>query len=105
MDDFAGHEPGRTQQFGRLDDPARRKRRTHRAGRYRPAFVFQRRHDIDSKPEPRALLGQKARRARAVLAEMKIEADRRTADAERTRENFDDEILGRGGRQRRVETS
>ena len=53
--------------------------------------------------EPRALLGQKTRRAHAVLAEMKIEADRRAADAERARKNCDDEIFGGGRRQRRVE--
>src|SRR6478736_9133497 len=32
MDDLAGNEPGRAQQLGRLDDPSRRKRRTHRTG-------------------------------------------------------------------------
>src|SRR5262245_14191539 len=35
---------------------------------------------------------------------MKIEADRRTADAKRILENLDDEILGGSGCQRRVET-
>ena len=53
--------------------------------------------------EPRALLGKKARRAGAVLAEMKIEADRGAADAERADQNRCDEILRRGRRQRGVE--
>ena len=49
------------------------------------------------------LLGQEFRRAGAVLAEVKIEADRCAANAERAGEDLLDEILGRCRCERRVE--
>ena len=105
VDDLAGGEPGRAQQLGRLHHLALAERRAHRAGGHRPALVLQRRHDVDGEAEPRALLGEVSRRAGAVLAEMEIEADRRAADAEAADQDAGDEILRRGGGERRVEES
>src|SRR5262245_38811676 len=95
MNDLAGDKPRGAKELGRLHHSARRERRADGAGRDRPAFVFQRWDDVDCKAEALALLGQEFRRTGTVLAEMKIEADGRAANAERAREDLRDEILRR----------
>src|SRR5665213_1444731 len=97
VDYFAGDEPGCAEQLGRFHHLALAQRRAHRARRHRPAFVFERRYDIDGKAEPGALLAQIDWRALAVMAEMEIETDGRAADAEAPDQNVLDKISGGGG--------
>ena len=60
---LAGHEPGRAEQLAGLDHLAGGERGADRAGRDRPSFVLERRHDIDREAMRRALLPQEVRRA------------------------------------------
>src|SRR5581483_12503671 len=103
MDHAARHEPGRTEKLGGFDHLAGGERGAHRAGGDRTALVLERRHDVDGKALLLALRGEKARRAGAVLAEMKIEADGGAADAEPLDQHVADEILGRGAGEPRIE--
>ena len=103
VDHGAGGEPRRAKKLRRLHHLALRKRRADRAGGDRPSLILQRRHDVDREAELIALLGQKRGRAGAVLAEMKIEADGGTADAEAADQNARDEILRRRSGERAVE--
>src|SRR5262245_589544 len=103
VNDLTGDEPRGAKELGCLYHPARGECRAHGARRHRPALVFEWRNDVDGKTETLALLAQEFRRAGAVLAEMKIEADSCTANAKRAGKDLLDEILGGCGRQRRIE--
>ena len=104
VDDFARREPGRAEEFRRLDHLAFGKRLAHRAGRHGPPLVLERRHDVHGKAEAPALLLQILRRAGAIFSEMEIEADGGGADAEAADQNFFDEFFRRGRHQRGVES-
>ena len=73
-----------------------RERHADGAGGDRPLLDVDMRLHVDLDAEPRRLVDQKARRADAALAEMKVVADRDAADPEPLDQIMVNEILRRG---------
>ena len=93
LDHRAGREPRIAEQFGGLDHAALGQRGADRGRRDRAALVLQRRRGLDREAVALALFGEERRRAAALMAEMKVEADGRAADAEPADQNARDEFL------------
>src|SRR5262249_46840924 len=103
VDDGSGNEPRIAQELRRIVEPTFGQRGPDRPRGYRAAAIQQRRNDIDHKAVPRPLGLQEFRRASAVRAKMKVEADRRPANTEAVDKHALDELFGAQLRQLGIE--
>ena len=103
VDHFAGDEPRAVEHRRRILDLPFRQRHADRAGGDRALLDVDMRLHVDLDAEAGGLADQQARRADPALAEMKVVADRNTADAEPLDQIMVNEILRRGAGSRLVE--
>ena len=99
VDHLAGNEPGKAEQHRRVVQASRGQRVADRTGRDRAPVELERSDHVDGKAELAALRRKEIRRAGAVLAEMKVEADHGPADAEPPDQNIADELIRGQARQ------
>ena len=103
VDDLGADEPGIAEHLARLGHPSGGKCRADRSGADRPSRVLEPRHDIDREALPGALRREKIGGARAIEAEMKIEADCDAGHGKPPDQNAGDEVVRGKTRQRLVE--